>query len=162
MNYAEKEGVDLIILSRDIIILSVLKDISGLTAEKELYGQVEQIVSKYEFEKIEHIYLENLHEIKRKSKIEKEIQDNNKLIDTLQIEINSNKQKLHEKQILFEENKDVIKNLEILEGTVENFKNKLSEMRQSFSGKSSELRLLESNSHQVENEVHAKKRALFE
>jgi DNA repair protein SbcC/Rad50 len=135
----------------------ILRDMSRLTTEKELYRQVEQIVSKYEFEKIEHRYLEKMHEIKRKSKIEKEIMDNNKLIDTLQSEIKSNKQKLHEKQMLFEENKNVIKNLEILEGTVENFKNKMSEMRQSISGKSSELRLLESNLHEVENEVHAKK-----
>jgi len=135
----------------------ILRDISGLTAEKELYGQLEQIVSKYEFEKIEHRYLEKLHEIKRKSKIEKEIQDNNKLIDSLQIEINSNKQKLHEKQMLFEKNKNAVKDLEILEETVENFKNKMSEMRQSISGKCSELRLLELNLHEVENEVHAKK-----
>jgi DNA repair protein SbcC/Rad50 len=135
----------------------ILRDMPGLTVEKDLYGQLEQIVSKYEFEKIEHRYLENLHEIKRKSKIEKEIQDNNKLIDSLQIEINSNKQKLHEKHILFEKNKNAVKDLEILEDTVENFKNKMSEMRQSISGKSSELRLLESNLHEVENEVHAKK-----
>lgn len=135
----------------------ILKDMSGLTAEKELYGQMGQMVSKYELEEIEHRYLENLHEIKRKSKIEKEIQDNNKLIDTLQIEINSNKQKLQETQMLFEKNKNVIKDLEILEGTVENSKNKMSEMRQSISAKCSELRLLESNLHEVENEVHAKK-----
>jgi DNA repair protein SbcC/Rad50 len=135
----------------------ILRDMPGLSAEKELYGQVEQIVSKYEFEKIEHRYLENLHEIKRKSKIEKEINDNNKLIDTLQIEVNSNKQKLHEKQILFEKNNNAIKELEILQRAVEDFKNKMSEMRQSISGKRSELRLLESNLHEVENEVHAKK-----
>ncbi len=135
----------------------VLKDMSGLTAERELYRQVEQIVSKYEFEKIEHRYVEKLHEIKRKSKIEKEIQDINKLIDSLQIEINSNKQKLDENQILFEKNKNAVKDLEILEGTVENFKNKMSEMRQNISGKCSEHRLLESNLHEVENEVHAKR-----
>ncbi|MGA9152202.1 MAG: hypothetical protein WBZ36_16630, partial [Candidatus Nitrosopolaris sp.] len=66
-------------------------------------------------------------------------------------------QKLHEKQILFEKNKNAVKDLEILEGTVENSKNKMSEMRQSISGKCSELRLLESNLREVENEVHAKK-----
>lgn len=135
----------------------ILRDMSGLTNDKELYGQVEQIISKYEIDRIEHRYLENLHELKRKSKIEKEIQDNNKLIDALQIEINSNKQKLHEKQILFDKNKNAIKDLEILEGRIENFKNKMSEMRQSISGKCSELRLLESNLHEVENEVQAKK-----
>jgi exonuclease SbcC len=135
----------------------ILKDMSGLTAEKKLHGRFEQIVSKYEFEKIEHRYLENLHEIKRKSKIEKEIQENNKLIDSLQIEINLNKEKLREKQLLFEKNKNAIKDLEILEGTVENFKDKMSEMRQSISGKCSELRILESNLHEVENDVHAKK-----
>jgi len=135
----------------------ILKEMSGLTAEKELYRQVEQIVSKYEFEKIEHRYVEKLHEIKRKSKIEKEIQDNSKLIDSLQIEIDSNKQKLYENQILFEKNKNAIKDLEILEGTVDNFKNKTSEMRQNISGKCSELRLLESNLHEVENEVHTKR-----
>jgi DNA repair protein SbcC/Rad50 len=135
----------------------ILKEMSGLTAEKESYRQVEQIVSKYEFEKIEHRYVEKLHEIKRKSKIEKEIQDNSKLIDSLQIEIDSNKQKLYENQILFEKNKNAIKDLEILEGTVDNFKNKTSEMRQNISGKCSELRLLESNLHEVENEVHTKR-----
>jgi DNA repair protein SbcC/Rad50 len=135
----------------------ILRDMSGLSAEKELYGQVEQIVSKYEFEKIEHRYLENLHELKMKSKIEKEINDNNKLVDTLQIEINSNKQKLHETQILFEKNNNAVKELEILQQTVEDFKNKMSEMRQSISGKRSELLLLETNLHEVENEVHAKK-----
>ncbi|MFY9797514.1 MAG: SMC family ATPase, partial [Candidatus Nitrosopolaris sp.] len=134
----------------------ILKDMSGLTNDKELYGQVEQIISKYEIERIEHRYLENLHELKRKLKIEKEIQDNNKLIDALQIENNSNKQKLHEKQILFDKNKNAIKDLEILEGRIEKFKNKMSEMRQSISGKCSELRLLESNLHEVENEVQAK------
>jgi DNA repair protein SbcC/Rad50 len=135
----------------------ILRDMSGLAAEKELCGQLEQIVSKYEFEKIEHRYLEKLHEIKRKSKIEKEIKDNSKLIDSLQIEISSNRQKLHEKQILFEKNKNAVKDLGILEGTVENSKNKMSEMRQSISGKCSELRLLEANLREVENEVHAKK-----
>lgn len=135
----------------------ILRDMSGLAAEKELCGQLEQIVSKYEFEKIEHRYLEKLHEIKRKSKIEKEIKDNSKLIDSLQVEISSNRQKLHEKQILFEKNKNAVKDLEILEGTVENSKNKMSEMRQSISGKCSELRLLESNLREVENEVHVKK-----
>ncbi|MFY9868707.1 MAG: AAA family ATPase, partial [Candidatus Nitrosopolaris sp.] len=64
--------------------------------------------------------------------------------------------KLHEKQILFDKNKNAIKDLEILEGRIEKFKNKMSEMRQSISGKCSELRLLESNLHEVENEVQAK------
>ncbi len=147
-NYSLEERTKLSQISREM---------SGLSPEKELYRQVEQIVSKYEFEKIEHRYLEGLHEIKRKSKIEKEINDNNKLVDTLEIEINSNKQKLHETQILFEKNNNAIKELEILQQTVEDFKNKMSEMRQSISGKRSELRLLETNLHEVENEVHVKK-----
>jgi DNA repair protein SbcC/Rad50 len=135
----------------------ILRDMGVLTNDKEFYVQVEQVISKYEFERIERRYLENLQEIKRKSKIEKEIQDNNKLIDALKIEINSDKQKLREKQDLYDNNNNAIKDLEILEGTVENLKNKMSEIRQSISGKCSELRLLESNLHEVENEVKAKK-----
>jgi DNA repair protein SbcC/Rad50 len=135
----------------------ILRDMGVLTNDKEFYVQVEQVISKYEFERIERRYLENLQEIKRKSKIEKEIQDNNKLIDALKIEINSDKQKLREKQDLYDNNNNAIKDLEILEGTVENLKNKMSEIRQSISGKCSEFRLLESNLHEVENEVKAKK-----
>ena len=135
----------------------ILRDIGVLTNDKEFYVQVEQVISKYEFERIERRYLENLQEVKNKSKIEKEIQDNNKLIDAFKIEINSDKQKLREKQDLYDNNNNAIKDLEILEGTVENLKNKISEMRQSISGKCSELRLLESNLHEVENEVKAKK-----
>ena len=138
-------------------LTQILRDMDVLTKDKEFYVQVEQVILKYEFERIERRYLENLQEIKRKSKIEKEIQDNNKLIDALKIEINSDKQKLREKQDLYDNNNNAIKDLEILEGTVENLKNKMSEMRQSISGKCSELRLLESNLHEVENEVKAKK-----
>ncbi|MGC1931561.1 MAG: SMC family ATPase, partial [Candidatus Nitrosopolaris sp.] len=135
----------------------ILRDMTVLTKDKELYVETEQAMSKYESERIELRYLENLQEMKRKPKIEREIQDDNKLIDALKIEINCDKRKLHEKQDLFDINKNAIKDLEILEGRVEDLKNKMSDMRQSISGNCSELRLLESNLHEVEKEVKDKK-----
>jgi exonuclease SbcC len=135
----------------------ILREMAVLIKDKEFYVQIAQAISKYEFERIERRYLENLQEIKRKSKIENQIQDSNKLIDALKIEINSDKLKLQEKQDLFDKNKNAIKDLELFEDRVEDVKNEMSEMRQSISGKCSELRLLESNLHEVENEVKDKK-----
>lgn len=135
----------------------ILREMAVLIKDKEFYVQIAQAISKYEFERIERRYLENLQEIKRKSKIENQIQDSNELIDALKIEINSDKLKLQEKQDLFDKNKNAIKDLELLEDRVEDVKNEMSEMRQSISGKCSELRLLESNLHEVENEVKDKK-----
>ena len=135
----------------------IKRDMAVLTKDKEFYVGVEQAISKYEFDRIEFRYLENLQEIKRKGKIEKEIQDVNKLIDALKIEIDSDKQKLQEKQDLFDKNKNAIKELEILESRLGNLQNKMSDMRQSISGKRSELKLLESNLHEVEKEVKYKK-----
>jgi exonuclease SbcC len=135
----------------------IKRDMALLTKDKEFYVGVEQAISKYEFDRIEFRYLENLQEIKRKGKIEKEIQDVNKLIDALKIEIYSDKQKLQEKQDLFDKNKNSIKELEILESSLENLQNKMSDMRQSISGKRSELKLLGSNLHEVEKEVKNKK-----
>src|SRR6266487_2537206 len=135
----------------------IKRDMAVLTKDKEFYVGVEQAISKYEFDRIEFRYLENLQEIKRKGKIEKEIQDVNKLIDALKIEIDSDKQKLQEKQDLFDKNKNAIKELEILESRLGNLQNKMSDMRQSISGKRSELKLLESNLHEVEKEVKNKK-----
>ena len=60
-----------------------------LTKAKELYTETEQAISKPEFDRIEFRYVESLQEIKRKSKIEKEIQDANTSINALKIEINS-------------------------------------------------------------------------
>src|SRR5207245_11082197 len=100
-----------------------------LTKDKEFYAEVEQAILKYEFDRIEFRYLENLQEIKRKGKSENEIQDVNKLIDALKIEIDSDKQKLQKKQDLFDKNKNAIKELEILESRLENLQNKMSDMR---------------------------------
>jgi exonuclease SbcC len=138
-------------------LLQIIRENDALTKDKKFYVEVEQAISKYEFERIEGRYLENLQEIKMKSKIEKQIQDNNKLIDALKIEIQSDKLKLQEKQDLFSQNKNAIKDLEVLEGRMEDLKNEMSEMRQNISGKYSELRVLESNLHEVENEVKDKK-----
>src|SRR5207247_957098 len=51
----------------------IQRDMAVLTNDKEFYVEVEQAISKYEFDRIEFRYLENLQEIKRKGKIEKEI-----------------------------------------------------------------------------------------
>jgi exonuclease SbcC len=135
----------------------VLREMDVLTKNKKFYVEVEQAISKYEFEGIEGRYLENLQEVKRKSKVEEQIQDDNKLIDALKIEINSDKLKLQEKQALFNENKNAIKDLEVLESRLEDLKSEMSELRQNISGRCSELRLLKSNLHEVEKEVKDKK-----
>ena len=135
----------------------IKRDMAVLTKDKEFYAEVEQAILKYEFDRIEFRYLENLQEIKRKGKIEKEIKDVNKLIDALKIEIDSDRKKLQEKQDLFDKNKNAIKELEILESRAENLQNKTSDMKQSISGKRSELKLLESNLHEAEKEVKNKK-----
>ncbi|MRN62088.1 MAG: AAA family ATPase, partial [Nitrosopumilales archaeon] len=96
----------------------ILKEMPILTKAKELYTETEQTISKPEFDRIEFRYVENLQEIKRKSKIEKEIQDVNISIDALKIEINSDERKLHENETLFNKNKDAIRDLEVLEDTM--------------------------------------------
>ena len=109
-----------------------------LTKAKELYTETEQAISKPEFDRIEFRYVENLQEIKRKSKIEKEIQDANISIDALKIEINSDERKLHENETLFNNNKDAIRDLEVLEDTMGSLEKELSEIRQRISGRCSE------------------------
>lgn len=138
-------------------LVQIQIDTNRLSKDKELYVELEEAISKYEFEKIEVKYLENLLEIGRKSKIENDILHSNQLMDALKIQIYSDKKKLQEKQDQFEKNKNAIKDLEILENSIANIKNKMSEIRQKISGKCSELRLLESNLHEVENEVKDKK-----
>jgi len=135
----------------------ILKEMPILTKAKELYAETEQTISKPEFDRIEFRYVENLQEIKRKSKIEKEIQDVNISIDALKIEINSGERKLHENEALFNKNKDAIRDLEVLEDTMGSLENEMSEIRQRISGRRSELKILESNLHELEKEVKDKK-----
>jgi exonuclease SbcC len=135
----------------------ILKEMPILTKAKELYTETEQTISKSEFDRIEFRYVENLQEIKRKSKIEKEIQDVNISIDALKIEINSDERKLHEDEALFDKNKDAIRDLEVLEDTMGSLEKEMSEIRQGISGRRSELKILESNLHELEKEVKDKK-----
>jgi exonuclease SbcC len=135
----------------------ILKEMAILTKAKELYTETEQTISKPEFDRIEFRYVENLQEIKRKSKIEKEIQDVNISIDALKIEINSDERKLHENETLFNKNKDAIRDLEVLEDTMGSLEKEMSEIRQRISGRRSELKILESNLHELEKEVKDKK-----
>jgi len=128
-----------------------------LTKAKELYAETEQTISKPEFDRIEFRYVENLQEIKRKSKIEKAIQDVNVSIDALKIEINSDERKLHENEALFNKNKDAKRDLEVLEDTIGSLEKEMSEIRQRISGRRSELKILESNLHELEKEVKDKK-----
>ena len=135
----------------------ILKEMAILTKAKELYAATEQTISEPEFDRIEFRYVENLQEIKRKSKIEKEIQDVNISIDALKIEINSDERKLHENETLFNNNKDAIRDLEVLEDTMGSLEKEMSEIRQRISGRRSELKILESNLHELEKEVKDKK-----
>ncbi|HEY8804792.1 MAG TPA: SMC family ATPase, partial [Clostridium sp.] len=135
----------------------ILKEMAILTKAKELYAETEQTISKPEFDRIEFRYVENLQEIKRKSKIGKAIQDVNISIDALKIEINSDERKLHENEALFNKNKDAKRDLEVLEDTIGSLEKEMSEIRQRISGRRSELKILESNLHELEKEVKDKK-----
>jgi len=135
----------------------ILKEMAILTKARELYAETEQTISKPEFDRIEFRYVENLQEIKRKSKIEKAIQDVNVSIDALKIEINSDERKLHENEALFNKNKDAKRDLEVLEDTIGSLEKEMSEIRQRISGRRSELKILESNLHELEKEVKDKK-----
>ena len=105
------------------------------TNDKKLFAELEQTISKYEFEKIELRYIENIQEIKRKTKIEKEIEDVNLLMEALKIELNLDRQKLHDEQTLLDKNKNAISDLKILEADVEKSQNEISELSQMTSGK---------------------------
>jgi exonuclease SbcC len=138
-------------------LAEILRDMSILANDKTLFAELEQTISKYEFEKVELRYIENIQEIKRKTKIEKEIEDVNLLMEALKIELNLDRQKLHDEQTLLDKNKNAIRDLKILEADVEKSQNEISELSQMTSGKRSELKLLESNLNQLEREVKDKK-----
>jgi exonuclease SbcC len=138
-------------------LAEILRDMSILANDKTLFAELEQTISKYEFEKIELRYIENIQEIKRKTKIEKEIEDVNLLMEALKIELNLDRLKLHDEQTLLDKNKNAISDLKILEADVEKSQNEISELSQMTSGKRSELKLLESNLNQLEREVKDKK-----
>lgn len=138
-------------------LAEILRDMAILANDKKLFAELEQTISKYEFEKIELRYIENIQEIKRKTKIEKEIEDVNLLMEALKIELNLDRQKLHDEQTLLDKNKNAISDLKILEADVEKSQNEISELSQMTSGKRSELKLLESNLNQLEREVKDKK-----
>ena len=138
-------------------LAEILRDMAIFTNDKKLFAELEQTISKYEFEKIELRYIENIHEIKRKTKIEKEIEDVNLLMEALKIELNLDRQKLHDEQTLLDKNKNAISDLKILEADVEKSQNEISELSQMTSGKRSELKLLESNLNQLQREVRDKK-----
>jgi DNA repair protein SbcC/Rad50 len=138
-------------------LAEILRDMAILANDKKLFAELEQTISKYEFEKIELRYIENIQEIKRKTKIEKEIEDVNLLMEALKIELNLDRQKLNDEQTLLDKNKNAISDLKILEADVEKSQNEISELSQMTSGKRSELKLLESNLNQLEREVKDKK-----
>jgi DNA repair protein SbcC/Rad50 len=138
-------------------LAEILRDMAILANDKKLFAELEQTISKYEFEKVELRYIENIQEIKRKPKIEKEIEDVNLLMEALKIELNLDHQKLHDEQTLLDKNKNAIRDLKILEADVEKSQNEISELSQMTSGKRSELKLLESNLNQLEREVKDKK-----
>jgi len=138
-------------------LAEILRDMSILANDKTLFAELEQTISKYEFEKIELRYIENIQEIKRKTKIEKEIEDVNLLMEALKVELDLDRQKLHDEQTLLDKNKNAIRDLKILEADVEKSQNEISELGQMTSGKRSELKLLESNLNQLEREVKDKK-----
>jgi DNA repair protein SbcC/Rad50 len=138
-------------------LAEILRDMAILANNKKLFAELEQTISKYEFEKIELRYIENIQEIKRKPKIEKEIEDVNLLMEALKIELNLDHQKLHDEQTLLDKNKNAIRDLKILEADVEKSQNEISELSQMTSGKRSELKLLESNLNQLEREVKDKR-----
>ncbi len=138
-------------------LAEILRDMAILANDKTLFAELEQTISKYEFEKIELRYIENIQEIKRKTKIEKEIEDVNLLMEALEIELNLDRQKLQNEQTLLDKNKNAIRDLKILEADVEKSQNEISELGQMTSGKRSELKLLESNLNQLEREVKDKK-----
>ena len=96
-------------------LAEILRDMAILANDKKLFAELEQTISKYEFEKIELRYIENIQEIKRKTKIEKEIEDVNLLMEALKIELNLDRQKLHDEQTLLDKNKNAISDLKILE-----------------------------------------------
>ena len=137
-------------------LAEILRDMAILANDKKLFAELEQTISKYEFEKIELRYIENIQEIKRKTKIEKEIEDVNLLMEALKIELNLDRQKLHDEQTLLDKNKNAISDLKILEADVEKSQNEISELSQMTSGKRSELKLLESNLNHLEREVKDK------
>ncbi len=138
-------------------LAEILRDMAILANDKTLFAELEQTISKYEFEKIELRYIENIQEIKRKTKIEKEIEDVNLLMEALKVELDLDRQKLHDEQTLLDKNKNAIRDLKILEADVEKSQNEISELGQMTSGKRSELKLLESNLNQLEREVKDKK-----
>jgi len=138
-------------------LAEILRDMAILANDKKLFAELEQTISKYEFEKIELRYIENIQEIKRKTKIEKEIEDVNLLMEALKVELDLDRQKLHDEQTLLDKNKNAIRDLKILEADVEKSQNQISELSQMTSGKRSELKLLESNLNQLEREVKDKK-----
>jgi hypothetical protein len=90
-------------------------------------------------------HIENLHEVKRKPKIENEINKTESTIMTLTQEIILGKENLTERQDLYDKNKGVIKQLDEIQSKVRYLEGEISKKKQILAAATSELNGIRSN-----------------
>jgi DNA repair protein SbcC/Rad50 len=95
--------------------------------------------------------------LKRKSKLENEIESTIILIDNLKHELKSSMRELGERITLLKENEYTIRDLEVLERDSTRLENDISQIQQMISGKRSEVALLKSSLNELEKEIKDKK-----
>ncbi|MGA9843675.1 MAG: SMC family ATPase [Nitrososphaeraceae archaeon] len=138
-------------------LTEILSDVAVLSKDHEEHDEAKQTISKYEMEKIETRYIETSQELKRKLKLENEIESTIILIDNLKHELKSSMRELGERITLLKENEYTIRDLEVLERDSTRLENDISQIQQMISGKRSEVALLKSSLNELEKEIKDRK-----
>ena len=137
---------------------SLLKHLRQLIDDKQLHKKYSIIASQYESQGLVAQYIENLQEVKRKPKIESEVNKTEAAIMSLTQEIILGKENLIEQQNLYDKNKGVIKQLEEIQSKVRYLESEISKKKQILAASMSELNGIRSNLEELQDEIIKKEK----
>lgn len=124
--------------------------------DKQLYEKYSLMASQYESQGLVAQYIENLQEVKRRTKIENEVNKAESTIMTLIQEIISGKENLTEQESLYNKNKGVIKQLDEIQSKVRYLESEISKKKQALAASLSELNGIRSNLEELREEITKK------
>lgn len=136
----------------------LLKHLRQLSDDKQLYEKYSIIASQYESQGLVAQYIENLQEVKRKPKIENEVNKTEAAIMTLTQEIILGKENLMEHQNLYYKNKGVIKQLDEIQSKIRYLESEISKNKQILAAAMSELNGIRSNLEELQDEIIKKEK----
>jgi DNA repair protein SbcC/Rad50 len=139
-------------------LTSLLKELGQLSEDKQLYEKFCIIVSEYESQGLTTQYIENLQEVKRKAKIESEVNKTESIIMSLTQEIISGKESLTEQQSLYDKNKGVIKQLDELQSNTQYLEGEISKKKEAVAAALSELSGIRSSLEELKDDITKKEK----